>query len=119
MSVHAIPADAAQRIGPLCAAHLRAANEQDWEAGTITFYEDLSPDEEAQLTYLIALARQEQPVRRATYDSVRPLIQELRAHRQLGRNAFMALTAADRDRMTYDVQVAQTRILLALLREAE
>jgi hypothetical protein len=48
---------------------------------------------------------------------LRAPVQTIRDLRQMGRNAFMALTAAERDRLLYDAQAATTTILLALLRE--
>lgn len=53
----------------------------------------------------------------AEYATIRPHLVTIRDHRQMGRNAFMALTATERDRLTYDVQAATTTILLAVLRD--
>lgn len=47
----------------------------------------------------------------------RTALQELRALRQLGRNSFIALPAADRDRMLYDALVNVTRILVYAQRD--
>ena len=52
-----------------------------------------------------------------TYDLVRPDLQTLRDLRQTGRNAFMGLSATERDRLMYDAFTATTRIFLAILRE--
>lgn len=54
---------------------------------------------------------------RDTYNAVRSEMQTLRDLRQMGRNAFMALTAAERDRLIYDALTAQTIIDLAILRD--
>ena len=51
------------------------------------------------------------------YRALKPHLQVIRDLRQMGRNAFMALTAAERDRLLYDAQAATTTILLAVLRE--
>jgi hypothetical protein len=54
---------------------------------------------------------------RDQYNAVRAQMQTLRDLRQLGRNAFMALTAAERDRLTYDAMTSVTIVLLAILRD--
>lgn len=51
------------------------------------------------------------------YAAVRQQMQVLRDLRQMGRNAFMALSAAERDRAMYDAFTAVTIVLLALLRD--
>lgn len=51
------------------------------------------------------------------YAAVRSQMQVLRALRQLGRNAFLALTAAERDREMYNAMMAATEILLVQLRD--
>lgn len=53
----------------------------------------------------------------ALRDDGRAAMQELRALRQLGRNAFMAETAAERDRRIYDALVAVTRVLIETRRD--
>lgn len=54
---------------------------------------------------------------RTVYTAVREQLQTLRSLRQLGRNAFMGLSAAERDRLIYDALTAQTIIDLAILRD--
>ena len=51
------------------------------------------------------------------WDRIRPELLALRNLRQMGRAAFMALTAAERDRLIYDALVSQAIIDLALLRD--
>lgn len=71
-----------------------------------------------QATYdAIALKYRAVRIEPEEWAAIRDDIVVIRDLRQLGRNAFMALTAADRDRALYDAQAATTTILLALLRE--
>jgi hypothetical protein len=86
--------------------------------GQVVFDPPLTPGEQAEWDALLKLASMLEPMSTAQYDALRPQMQTLRELRQLGRNAFMALTAADRDRMIYDALVAQTIIDLALLRDS-
>ena len=51
------------------------------------------------------------------YAAVRAQMQTLRDLRQMGRNAFMALTATERDRLMYDAFTATTQVFLSLLRD--
>lgn len=53
----------------------------------------------------------------ATYEDVRTQMQTLRSLRQMGRNAFMGLSAAERDRLMYDAMTCVTIALLAILRD--
>jgi hypothetical protein len=79
---------------------------------------DLSAQEQA--TFDDALARVRSSMGHLTsaqYAAVRDQMQVLRDFRQLGRSAFMALTAAERDRQLYDAQTATTIVLLAILRD--
>ena len=82
---------------------------------TLTFEADLDAAQVATLDLVVQAADASLPT--ALYDSVRPHVQTIRDLRQMGRNAFMALTAAERDRLIYDAQTATTTILLALLRD--
>jgi hypothetical protein len=83
----------------------------------LTFTPDLTPAEQAALEDAVSLARSYVTFTAEEWARIKPEVQTLRALRQLGRNAFMQLAAADRDRMIYDVLVAQTIIDLALLRD--
>lgn len=47
----------------------------------------------------------------------RTALQTLRDLRQMGRSSFMALSAAERDRLMYDAMTAVTVTLLAILRD--
>ena len=84
-----------------------------------TYTPDLTPAETATLDLLVAAAAMSAPVTPVEVQSVRPLIQEGRAFRQLGRNAFMALSAAERDRLLYDTLVALIRVAIIDHREPE
>jgi hypothetical protein len=89
---------------------------------TLTFTPDLTAGEVTTVTGIVAdvvgfALSQSTPATLAAYKAIRPDIQNIRDLRQMGRNAFMALSAAERDRLLYDAQAATTTILLALLRE--
>lgn len=83
----------------------------------VTFTPDLTAQELAVLDDAINLTRSHVTFTAEEWARIKPEIQNLRSFRQLGRNAFMALTAADRDRMLYDAIVSLTIIDLALVRE--
>lgn len=84
----------------------------------LTFEPDLSGAEAAILTDIVSAVRlRTVRLTAAEYAAIRPHLQTLRDLRQLGRNAFLALTAAERDRMLYDAFTAQTIIDLALTRD--
>lgn len=78
---------------------------------------DLSAADQSTADAILRSLLSEEPMTTQQYKDVRAQVQVLRDLRQLGRNAFMALPAADRDRMLYDALVAQTIIDLALLRD--
>lgn len=88
---------------------------------SLDFTPDLTAPQLALVQGVVAelVARADAPVTltAAEWAAIRPQVQSLRDLRQLGRNAFMALTAAERDRALYDAQTATTIILLAILRE--
>jgi hypothetical protein len=54
---------------------------------------------------------------RDQYNAVRAQMQTLRDLRQMGRNAFMGLSAAERDRLIYDAMTSVTIVLLSILRD--
>jgi hypothetical protein len=83
----------------------------------VDFVPPLTTEEQATLALLVAVARSPVALTTGEYSAIRSHVQALRDFRQLGRNAFMALTAAERDRQLYDAQTATTIVLLALLRE--
>jgi hypothetical protein len=87
----------------------------DGSGVTLSFTPDLSPEQVTTLDLVVQAADAGLPT--SIYDAVRPDVQTIRDLRQMGRNAFMALSAAERDRLLYDAQAATTTILLALLRE--
>lgn len=84
---------------------------------TYTFTPDLTTAEAALFDTLASLAKSRLDVSPADYATIRTNLQTLRDLRQMGRNAFMGLAAAERDRLMYDAQVATTMILLAILRD--
>jgi hypothetical protein len=84
---------------------------------TLTYEPDLSPEEQATFDLVSRLAVGAALITPEERTRIQPDIQSLRDLRQLGRNAFMALTAAERDRLLYDAQTATTIVLLALLRD--
>jgi hypothetical protein len=78
----------------------------------------LTPQDQVTYEVLLGLARSETARQTpAEFTAIREQLQVLRALRQLGRNAFMALSAAERDRMMYDAMVAVTVILIGQYRE--
>lgn len=83
----------------------------------ITYDPDLTPEEQATWDTLAQLATGATLITPAELDTIRPSMVALRDLRQMGRAAFMALTAAERDRLSYDAHVATTMILLAILRD--
>jgi hypothetical protein len=122
MSVHAFVLSDSRRLGDVVLAchdigHAPSAVTLEGTALTITFPTDLSAGDLALVTATVAAMSSAVSLTRAERDTIRPSVQALRDFRQLGRNAFMALTAAERDRQLYDAQTATTIVLLALLRE--
>jgi hypothetical protein len=116
------PDATALRLVDLCALHLRPpiGSATDDETGDPLLDFDPPLDAQEQTTYdsLLALARSGmEHLTPDEYATIRPQLVIIRDLRQMGRNAFMALTAAERDRLLYDAQAATTTILLALLRE--
>lgn len=81
------------------------------------FEPPLSASEEATWDLIQAIARSGLNVAPDDYAVIRTNLQAIRDLRQMGRAAFMALTAAERDRLMYDAQSATTTILLAILRD--
>jgi hypothetical protein len=110
-----------QRLADLCRTFLRTPIEYHLDTVTgpaLTFAPPLTAPEQVMYATLLALARSGmQHLTPAEYETIRPQLVVIRDLRQMGRNAFMALTAAERDRLMYDAQSATTTILLALLRE--
>jgi hypothetical protein len=100
----------------LVLANLRHPLDADGE--TFTFDPPLTAPEQATLDDVLRMFRAGMTdLTLAQYQAIRPHLTTIRDLRQMGRNAFMALTAAERDRLLYDAQAATTTILLAMLRE--
>ena len=89
----------------------------DWDLPAILFDPDLTSEETAQFADLIRVARSPLSITPTEYQAVRAQIQTLRDLRQMGRNAFMALSAAERDRLMYDAFTATTQVFLSILRD--
>jgi hypothetical protein len=104
------------RLWALVLANLRHPLDADGEA--FTFEPPLTAQEQATLDDVLRMVRAGMTdLTLAQYQAIRPHLVTIRDLRQMGRNAFMALTAAERDRLLYDAQAATTTILLAMLRE--
>lgn len=88
------------------------------ESGDFLIFEPtLTPAEQAIVDNIKASLDSPITLTVAEWDAIRPELQSLRGLRQMGRNAFMALTAAERDRLIYDALTSQTIIDLAILRD--
>jgi hypothetical protein len=120
MTAIAVPYDDANRLIPILieAGLPEPLHLVDPSDGNNLLWEpDLTAAQLATVQHLVLLARSGLSISAADFDAIRADLQLLRDLRQLGRNPFMALTAAERDRMTYDALVSVTRIFLAILRE--
>jgi hypothetical protein len=122
MSEHAAPNFT--ELAPLCEQYLRpptrvTGGPHDILDAIFVFDPDLTPDEVATYDALVRGAASTRPMSPTQYSAVRSQMQSLRDLRQIGRSAFMALTAAERDRMMYDAMTAVTVALIAILRDAE
>ena len=119
MTTIQFPAEQRDHLRTLVTQLLRPA---EVEAGALvgvetwTWEPDLTVEEQSTLNDLLAMADSPLPSL-AEWRAIRTELQALRSLRQMGRSAFMGLTAAERDRLTYDALVSQTIIDLALLRD--
>lgn len=103
------------RLIELATAELRAPDTYA-DIDSLTFDPPLTAQEQARLTELRATIESPVSLSVIEWDRIRPELQTLRALRQMGRSAFMALSAAERDRLIYDALTSQTIIDLAILR---
>lgn len=114
------PDEFADQVAGLVRRRLRApsgyATDDATGAPVFDFDPPLTVAEQARFDTLAEMARAAVSLTEAEWAAIRPHLQSLRDFRQSGRPAFMALTAAERDRMLYDAQTATTIVLLALLR---
>lgn len=94
-----------------------AFTDDDPRFGELRWNVDLSPFELAAVMEIRQRLRSVLGLSDDEWTAIRPHLQTLRDLRQMGRNAFMALTAAERDRLLYDALVAQTIVDLAILRD--
>lgn len=83
----------------------------------VTFDPPLTPTEQQAYDDIIGLVHTRQVMTLTAYSEVREQMLVLRDLRQLGRNAFVALSAVERDRALYDAQNATTQVLLSILRD--
>lgn len=88
------------------------------DATSMTFDPDLTVDEQATVALALDQVKSEIGLTAAAYADIRAQMQVLRALRQLGRNAFMALSATERDRQLYDAMTAVTQVFIAMTRDA-
>lgn len=120
MSVHVVTAPV-DDLRVACETHLRLPSNVtgDPSTGQVSFHfdPDLTPEEASTLDALDHALASLQPMTPTGYAAVREQMQTLRALRQLGRNAFMGLTDAERHRMLYDAFTATTIVLLSMLRD--
>ena len=114
-----MPTASTELLARLATLQLRAPSEYIREDGVnrLVFDPPLTPEEDAVYQTLVKIAASVDLMTVALYNSIRPQMQVLRDLRQMGRNAFMALSAAERDRLIYDALTAQTIIDLAILRD--
>lgn len=114
------PDDLAMKVRELCLTYLRLPTEYATEDGlpVLTFDPPLTSGEQATYNLLLGMARSGMTsVSPADFGVIRANLQTLRDLRQLGRNAFLAQTTAQKERQLYDALVADTIIWLAVLRE--
>jgi hypothetical protein len=114
-----IPDEVTWRTADLAARYLRPVSNVYMANGVAVFEftPALTAAEALDFDLIKKLAERNLDLTLDEYRTVTPQLQTIRDLRQMGRNAFMALTAAERDRLLYDAQAATTTILLALLRE--
>lgn len=127
MSTHALPwhpsASAIEAIAAVTAV-LRAPASTRQEGGNVVFefVPDLTPAEATTLAAAVASVvgatrARDVSLTVAEFRVIEPHLATLRTLQQLSRNEFMALTAADRDRMLFDNVTALLRVVRALLRD--
>lgn len=112
--------DLAQRAAARMHTHSRGPdfiNEDDGTTTLLRWVDDLTPEELVEVNHLLDMAHSETGLSVEGYADIRAQMQTLRALRQMGRNAFMALTAAERDRLTCDALVAVTQIFISMQRD--
>lgn len=112
-----VPTIAQSFLSALVEAGIRTPITIGTPVRSVSWTPDLTVEEQATVDTLLKLVVGATLITPAEAVAIRDDIVVIRDLRQLGRNAFMALTAADRDRALYDAQAATTTILLAILRE--
>lgn len=120
MTTLAVPAAVNDALyDAIVAAGLPLPERQGDPLGDRTFVwdPDLSPQDVQAVDDLLSIVTAGEPMPLSTYQEVRAQMQVLRDLRQMGRNAYMNLSATDRDRTMYDAMTAVTTVLLAILRD--
>lgn len=84
---------------------------------TFTWTPDLTATEQTTVDSVVAAARSATGLAPSDYAAVRTQMQTLRAIRQAGRNAYVNMAEADRNRVDYDAFVAVLEIMLKLFRD--
>lgn len=110
----------ARHIAERAAFDLRVPDDvsDDGTTATLTWTPSLTPDEQTALATIADQSRSETGLSADGYAAIRTQMQTLRALRQLGRNAFMGLSQAERDRTIYDALVAVTQVFIAMQRDS-
>jgi hypothetical protein len=95
----------------------RPANAREYDGATATW--TYSPDLTAAESTLVAeiLRAAVTPLTRTERNAIEPQLVTGRAFLALSQSQFMALTAAERDRLIFDNTSAQWRVLFRLLRD--
>lgn len=120
MSSHPISADTdwlRQAVSEQIRELANVTADPDTGAVTYHFEPDLSSTETTLLGDLERLGETGLSLSAAEYTSIRAEMAPLRALKQMTRNEFMALSAAERDRMLYDALVATTTVLRLVFRD--
>jgi hypothetical protein len=114
------PDDATFRLMELASTYIRQPTGAYLDSVTgpvVEFDPVLTSQEQATYDSLVASLDAPLTLTPTEWAAIRPHLTTIRDLRQMGRAAFMALTAAERDRLVYDAQAATTTILLAMLRD--
>ena len=115
------PDQLAERTAVLCVTYLRqhAGYATDSVTGLpiVDFSPVLTAPEQATYADILALARSGYDLTLAEYQAIKPQLTTGRAFLGLSQSQFMALTAAERDRMIFDNMSATWRVIFRLLRE--
>lgn len=121
MSTHTIPIGGSDTINAIHVAIRRLPTETGPIASdgaqVLTYLPDLTTEQTATLELVADTIAASAPLTTGILTAIRADMQVLRDLRQMGRNAFMGLSATERDRALYDAFTATTKVLLAILRD--